>query len=117
MKEVSAIRAQEALQEAQLAEVKLMEAEKHVGKIIYVIKASGFQAPSPKPTWSPIAVKIEGGMDNSISNFIQALKHLRQHVILYLSQEVGLLESFWINRLIYCRDCIFDQLILLLSSL
>ena len=68
MKEISAIRAEEAFKEAQLAEVKLMEAEKHIGKIIYAIKASGFQAPSPKPTWSPIVVEVEGGMDDSVLN-------------------------------------------------
>jgi len=38
-----------------------MEAQQHYGKIVYVVKASGFQAPPPKPTWAPIVVDIKGG--------------------------------------------------------
>jgi hypothetical protein len=68
MKELSAIRAREAIAEAQLADTKLLEAEIHVGKVIYVVKASGFVAPSPKPTWAPIVTEVRGGEDDYISN-------------------------------------------------
>jgi hypothetical protein len=68
MKELSAIRVREAIAEAELANTKLLEAEMHVGKVIYVVKASGYQAPSPKPTWAPIVVEVSGGEDDYISN-------------------------------------------------
>ena len=61
IKEISAIRAKQAIEEASLAETRLMEAEQHYGKIMYAVKASGFQAPPPKPTWAPVIVDIKGG--------------------------------------------------------
>jgi len=60
IKESSAVRAKQAIEEASLAATRLMEAEQHYGKIMYVVKASGFQAPPPRPTWAPIVVDIKG---------------------------------------------------------
>jgi hypothetical protein len=67
MKEFSVIRAKEANEAACLAETKLMEAEKVYGKVMFVVQASGFQAPSPKPAWTPIVVDIRGGMKKIVS--------------------------------------------------
>ena len=68
MKEISAICARKANAEAEIANTKLLEAEMHVGKVIYVVKASGYQAPSLKPTWAPIVVEVSEGEDDYISS-------------------------------------------------
>jgi hypothetical protein len=68
IKELSEIRAKEAIAEACLAYKKLLDAEMHTGNIFYVIKASGFQAQNPKPAQPPVVVQISGGADDSISD-------------------------------------------------
>jgi hypothetical protein len=67
-KELSEIRAKEAIAEACLAYKKLLDAEMHTGKVFYVIKASGFQAQNPKPAQPPVVVQVSGGADGSISD-------------------------------------------------
>ena len=65
IKELSEIRAREAIAEACLAYKKLLDAEMHTVNVCYVVKASGFQAQDLKP---PVVVQINGGMDGSISD-------------------------------------------------
>lgn len=61
IKEISEIRAKEAIAEACLAYKKLLDAEMHTGKVFYVIKKSGFQAQDPQPPQPPVVVQISGG--------------------------------------------------------
>jgi hypothetical protein len=67
IKELSEIRAKEAIAEACLAYKKLLDAEMHTGKVFYMIKTSGFQAQNPKPAQPPVVVQISGGVDHFIS--------------------------------------------------
>lgn len=68
IKELSEIRAREAIAEACLAYKKLLDAEMHTVNVRYVVKASGFQAQDLKPAQLPVVVQINGGMDGSISD-------------------------------------------------
>ena len=68
IKELSEIRAKEAIAEACLAYKMLLDAEMHTGKVFYVIKASGFQAQDSTTTQPPVAVQINGGVDVAISD-------------------------------------------------
>jgi ATP phosphoribosyltransferase regulatory subunit HisZ len=68
VKELSEIRAKEAIAEACLAYKRLLDAEMHTGKVFYVVEASGFQAQSPKPAQPPVVVQINGGAVGSISD-------------------------------------------------
>jgi ATP phosphoribosyltransferase regulatory subunit HisZ len=65
IKELSEIRAKEAIAEACLAYKKLLDAEMYTGKVFYVVKASGFQAQNTKPAQPPVVVQINGGADGS----------------------------------------------------
>ena len=67
IKELSEIRAKEAIAEACLAYKKLLDAEMHTGRVFYVIKKSGFHAQSSKPPQPPVVVQISGGAYGSIS--------------------------------------------------
>jgi hypothetical protein len=67
-KELSEIRAKEAIAEACLAYKKLLDAEMHTGEVFYVVKASGFRAQNPKPAQPPVVVQVSGGADGSISD-------------------------------------------------
>ena len=68
IKELSEIRAKEAIGEACLTYKKLLDAEMHTGKVFYVVKASGFQAQKPTPAQPPVVVQISGGMFDSIAD-------------------------------------------------
>jgi len=68
IKEISEIHAKQAIEEAHLACKKLLSAEKHIGKVFYMVKASGFQAQTPKPARTPTIVQVNGGADDSISD-------------------------------------------------
>ena len=68
IKELSEIRAKEAIAEACFAYKKLLDAEMHTGKVFYVVKASGFQAQIPVPAQPPVAVQVSGGADGSTSD-------------------------------------------------
>jgi hypothetical protein len=68
IKDLSEIRAKEAIAEACLAYKRLLDAELHSGKVFYVVKASGFQAQNPKPAQPPVVVQVSGGADSPISD-------------------------------------------------
>ena len=65
IQKLSEIRVKEAIAEACLAYKKLVDAELHTGKVFYVVKASGFQAPNPNLAQPPVVVQISGGMEGS----------------------------------------------------
>ena len=68
LKELSEIRAKEAIAEACLAYKKLLDAEMHTGAVFCVVEASGFQTQSSKSAQPPVVVQISGGADGSISD-------------------------------------------------
>ena len=72
IKELSEIRAKEAIAEACLAYKKLLDAEMHTGEVFCVVEASGFQAQSLKSAQPPVVVQISGGADGSL-RWIQGL--------------------------------------------
>ena len=98
MKALSAIHAREAIAEAELADTKLLEAEMHVGKVIYVVRASSYQALSPKPTWAPIVAEISGGEDDYISNWFK-FQNFFNSSSLCLPPKAEFLKLSWTNNL------------------
>lgn len=103
IKELSEIRAKEAIAEASLAYKKLLDAELHTGRVFYVVEASGFQAQNPNPAQPPVVVQISGGTNGSkYLRWVQDLITIRQYITLCLSQGMGLWKSSWTERF----DCI-----------
>jgi hypothetical protein len=94
-KELSEIRAKEAIAEACLAYKKLLDAELHTGKVFYVVKASGFHAQNQKKAQPPVVVQITGGVDDPIQINSRSNDHLQQHITPCLSQGMESWKSSW----------------------
>jgi hypothetical protein len=100
MKELSDIRAREAIAEACLAYEKLLDAEMHTGEVFYVIKASGFRAQDSKPAQPPVVVQISGGA-NTLSQINSRSNHLRQFITPCPSQGMESWKSSWTECIIH----------------
>jgi hypothetical protein len=94
IKELSEIRAKEAIEEACIAYKNLLDAEMQIGKVFYVVKTSGFQAQNPMPAQAPVVVQISGGADRLSQTSLRS-NHLQQYITQCLSQEMGSWKSCW----------------------
>jgi hypothetical protein len=101
IKELSEVRAKEAIAEACIAYKNLLDAEMQTGRVFYVVKTSGFQAQNPTPAQPPVVVQISGGAD-CLSQTSLRSNHLLQHITQCLFQGMESWKSSWTE----CFDCI-----------